>query len=53
MAALPGFQVRESLPFSKVGIDFAGPLYVKGKKNEMRKVYIALFSCCVTRVVHF
>ena len=38
MASLPEFRVRESFPFSKVGVDFAGPLYVKGKTKEMNKV---------------
>ena len=52
MASLPEFRVRESFPFSKVGVDFAGPLYVKGKTKETNKVYIALFTCCVTRAVH-
>ena len=28
------------------------PLFVKDKSNEMRKVYVALFTCCVTRAVH-
>ena len=51
-AALPEFRVREAPPFSRVGVDFSGPLYVKGKKGEMEKVYIALFSCCVIRAVH-
>ena len=52
-AALPDFRVQESPPFSKVGIDFAGPLFVKSAKTiGMNKVYIALFTCCVTRAVH-
>ncbi|XP_044171892.1 uncharacterized protein LOC122956294 [Acropora millepora] len=50
-AALPDFRVREAPPFSRVGVDFAGPLYVKQKSGEMDKAYIALFSCCVTRAV--
>ena len=50
-AALPNFRVREAPPFSRVGVDFAGPLYVKQKSGEMDKAYIALFSCCVTRAV--
>jgi hypothetical protein len=50
-AALPEFRVKQSSPFDKVGVDFAGPLYVKQGKS-MRKVYIALFSCCVTRALH-
>lgn len=47
-AALPDFRVRQAPAFSKVGVDFAGPLYVKATAGGMRKVYIALFSCCVT-----
>ena len=50
-AALPDFRVKEAPPFSRVGVDFAGPLYVKEKSGQMGKVYIALFSCCVTRAV--
>ena len=52
IAALPDFRVREVPPFSRVGIDFAGPLFVKGVSGEMEKVYIVLFSCCVTRAIH-
>ena len=33
-------------------MDFAGPLYVKGSRNNMKKSYIALFSCFVTRAIH-
>ena len=51
-AALPDFRVREAPAFSKVGVDFAGPLYVKAQAGGMRKAYIALFSCCVTRAIH-
>ena len=51
-SALPEFRVREAPPFSRVGVDFAGPLYVKSKMGGMEKVYIALFSCCVTRAIH-
>ena len=51
-AALPEFRVTETPAFSKVGVDFAGPLYVKERTTTMKKVYIALFSCCVTRAIH-
>ena len=51
-AALPNYRVKEARPFSKVGIDFAGPLFVKFHTVEMVKAYIALFTCCVTRAVH-
>ena len=52
VAALPDFRVREATPFSKVGVDFAGPLFAKSQTGEMSKAYIALFTCCVTRAVH-
>ena len=52
-AAMPEFRAREAPSFSMVGIDSAGPLYVKDPKSrDMRKVYIAIFSCCVTRAIH-
>ena len=41
--------------FSLVGVDFAGPLFVKSKVKddpEMTKVYIALFTCATSRAVH-
>ena len=50
-ADLPEFRVQQSPPFSKVGVDFAGPLFAK-EGSDMVKVYIALFTCCVTRAVH-
>ena len=51
IAPLPEFRVREAPPFSKVGVDFAGPVYVKNQEG-MVKAYIALFTCCITRAVH-
>jgi hypothetical protein len=51
-ADLPGFRVRQTEPFEKTGVDFAGPLYVKNAANGTDKVYIALFSCCVSRALH-
>ena len=49
---LPTFRATQTLPFSNTGVDFAGPLYVKNNTGEMEKVYIVLFTCCVTRAVH-
>ena len=51
-ADLPEFRVRETEPFTKTGVDFAGPLYVKNASNGTDKVYIALFSCCVSRAIY-
>lgn len=51
-AVHPGFRVKEAPPFSRVGIDFAGPLYVKEKTGQMSKAYVKIFSCCVTQAVY-
>ena len=51
-APLPEFRVTEAPPFSKAGVDFAGPLYIKTPNSDAKKVYIALFTCCVSRAVH-
>ena len=48
--ALPEYRVRQSRPFQHTGVDFAGPLYVKGSENS--KVWLCLYTCCVTRAVH-
>ena len=44
---LPFFRVNEAPPFSYTAVDYAGPMYV-GKQ----KVWICLFTCCVTRAIH-
>jgi len=50
---LPDFRVTEQPPFMYTGVDFAGPLYVKTQGLvEMKKVWLSLFTCCVTRAVH-
>ncbi|XP_035230633.1 uncharacterized protein LOC118202575 [Stegodyphus dumicola] len=51
MAPLPPDRCREAFPFENSGIDYAGPLYVKGGK-ELSKTYVLLFTCAVTRAVH-
>ena len=44
-------RIAEGLPFQYTGVDFSGPLLVKG--NPMtRKVYICLFTCAVIRAAH-
>jgi len=55
MAALQGFRVRESHPFSSVGIYYACPLQMKElslRKTRIVKVYIAVFVCMTTKAVH-
>ena len=45
---LPEFRVQQAQPFSSCGVDYAGPLYLK----DTGKVWISLFTCCVTRAIH-
>ena len=50
---LPKFRVNEAPPFMYTAVDFAGPLYLRGTNDsEGRKVWICLFTCCVTRAIH-
>ena len=50
---LPEFRLREDAPFTNTGVDFAGPLYVKGPQGAAsNKVWICLYTCCVIRAVH-
>ncbi|XP_054706599.1 uncharacterized protein LOC129216409 [Uloborus diversus] len=50
-APLPFDRSNASPPFSVCGLDFAGPIYVKIFK-EVRKSYIVLFTCAITRSIH-
>ena len=50
---LPKFRVREQPPFTYTGVDFAGPLYIKGTGTTAGgKVWICLYTCCIIRAVH-
>lgn len=50
---LPEFRVTQARPFQYVGVDFAGPLYIKkGKATGNCKVWLCLYTCAVTRAVH-
>ena len=50
---LPSFRVNEAPPFLYTAVDFAGPMFLKGKGGfSGGKVWIALFTCCVTRAIH-
>ncbi len=51
-AQMPDFRAQEAPSFQRVGIDFAGPLFIKSSNSDVSKVYIALFSCCSTRAIH-
>jgi len=55
-ADLPACRVTDDPPFTHVGLDFAGPLYVKdnvhASEEGTRKAYICLFTCTSTRAIH-
>ena len=39
-------------PFTYTGVDFVEPLYVKNHSGPQQKVWICLYTCCVTRAIH-
>ena len=51
---LPEFFFILSPPFANVRTDHVGPLYARDiyKPAKLYKVFIALFSCCTTRMIH-
>ena len=58
-ADLPSHRVSDDPPFTHIGLDFAGPLYVKETRRSLQtsdsdsnKVYVCLFTCASTRAVH-
>eukprot|EP00112_Aurelia_sp_Birch-Aquarium-sp1_P019023 Seg4627.3 transcript_id=Seg4627.3/GoldUCD/mRNA.D3Y31 product="hypothetical protein" protein_id=Seg4627.3/GoldUCD/D3Y31 len=50
-AALPEGRLSGAVAFADVGVDYAGPLYVKTSEG-MAKAYICLFTCSTSRAVH-
>ncbi|XP_011174949.3 uncharacterized protein LOC105207218 [Solenopsis invicta] len=55
MGSLPASRVTISRPFSRCGIDYAGPVILReGKRRNSRnhKAYIAIFVCFTTEAVH-
>ena len=53
--SLPDSKVADAQPFTSTGIDFAAPLLVRNnddRKDALRKTYICLFTCFITRAVH-
>lgn len=51
MPPLPSIRVRESKPFSRTGLDYLGPMYIKTSEGS-KKVWVCLFTCLVIRAVH-
>jgi len=51
MAPLPSERVSLSPAFTHVGIDFAGPLFVRGSPTS-EKAYVCIFTCASSRMTH-
>ena len=49
---LPRYRVDDNAPFSHTGLDFAGPLLVPGKNEDVMKCYVCLYTCLSMRAVH-
>lgn len=55
MAELPTERVNGNRPFAISGVDYAGPIDLVEKykrKSNLRKCWIAVFVCMVTRAIH-
>ena len=49
------FRVGEDLGFTSIGIDHAGPVFVKNiyeSDGTMYRAYITVFTCASTRAIH-
>ena len=51
MPSLPKTRMTEACPFSRTGLDYMGPIYVKTNEGT-RKSRVCLFKCLVTRAIH-
>ena len=50
---LPAFRDNEAPPFTSTAVNFAGPVCIRNQGvSTSNKVWIYLFTCCVTRAVH-
>ncbi|XP_055589857.1 uncharacterized protein LOC129742036 [Uranotaenia lowii] len=53
MGDLPASRVTISRPFSKTGVDYFGPIYIRpGPRRTATKAYVAIFICLCTKAVH-
>ena len=52
---LPAYRVSYEFAYTNIGIDHAGPLFVKdiySSDSKMYKAFICIFACAATRSVH-
>ncbi|XP_055603942.1 uncharacterized protein LOC129752177 [Uranotaenia lowii] len=55
MGNLPSYRVTPAPPFSRTGVDFAGPFVLRegGRKPKYYNSYVAVFVCMTTKALHF
>ena len=53
---VPGNLLRDRterrLPFQVIGVDYAGPIKYRKRKNVEAKAWIVVYACAVTRALH-
>ncbi|XP_055632428.1 uncharacterized protein LOC129772922 [Toxorhynchites rutilus septentrionalis] len=54
MGQLPSERINRAYPFQHVGVDFAGPVYIKpsNRKGAPVKAYVAVFVCLTVKATH-
>ncbi|XP_058446352.1 uncharacterized protein LOC131427302 [Malaya genurostris] len=54
MGDLPPVRVNKAFPFENVGVDFAGPVFLKppSRKAAPLKAYVAVYVCLAVKAVH-
>lgn len=55
MADLPKSRICPARPFQLVGVDYAGPFFIKSsrlKRAPIQKCYAAIFICMTTKAIH-
>ena len=51
-AQLPTTRTEGTTPYKVIGIDFAGPIKYRVKRNKEGKAYLVLFACILTQGVY-
>ena len=52
---MPEYRLDDGVTFTRVGVDYAGPLFVKdiyANDGKMHKSYIVLYTCASSRAIH-